>query len=80
LPRSKPGDGFVALAHIPTPLGAIRLASPKDYNEYAYLLYRSLRLADNKKLTKIHVVLVEDIGLGKAINNRIIKASGGITE
>jgi L-threonylcarbamoyladenylate synthase len=77
---AKPGDGFVALAHIPTPLGAIRLASPKDYNEYAYLLYRSLRLADNKKLTKIHVVLVEDIGLGKAINNRIIKASGGITE
>jgi len=78
--NAKPGDGFVALAHIPTPPGAIRLASPKDYNEYAYLLYRSLRLADNKKLTKIHVVPVEDVGLGKAINNRIIKASGGITE
>jgi L-threonylcarbamoyladenylate synthase len=73
---AKPGDGFVALAHIPTPAGAIRLASPKDYDEYAYLLYRSLRLADSKKLTKIHVVPVDDTGLGKAINNRIIKASG----
>jgi L-threonylcarbamoyladenylate synthase len=71
----KPGDGFIALEIIQTPLGAIRLAAPKNEQEYAHSLYRALRLADAKKLKRIFVVPLENKGIGVAINDRIIKAS-----
>ena len=71
----KPGDGFIALDIIQTPLGAIRLAAPRNEQEYAHELYRALRLADAKKLKRIFVVPLENEGIGVAINDRIIKAS-----
>lgn len=70
-----PGDGFIALEHIPTPIGAIRLASPKDNNEYAHILYNALRLADSKGIKTISAVTPEDQGLGLAVNDRLFKAS-----
>jgi L-threonylcarbamoyladenylate synthase len=70
-----PGDGFVALADIPTPIGAVRLASPKDNTEYAYSLYGALRLADNKELKTVHVIPPIEKDVGVAINNRLIKAA-----
>jgi L-threonylcarbamoyladenylate synthase len=42
----KPGQGLIALASEPTPVGVFRLCSPEDANEYAQQLYSALRLAD----------------------------------
>jgi L-threonylcarbamoyladenylate synthase len=71
----QPGDGFIALADIPTPIGAVRLASPKNNNEYAHELYSALRLADNKGIKTIQVITSIEQGVGVAINNRLIKAA-----
>jgi L-threonylcarbamoyladenylate synthase len=71
----QPGDGFIALADIPTPFGAIRLASPKDDYEYAHELYNALRLADIKGIKTVQVTPPVEQGVGVAINNRLIKAA-----
>ena len=70
------GDGFLALASIPTPAGAIRLAAPIDNSQYAYLLYETLRLADKMGLRRVCVVKPNDEGIGKAINDRLAKIIG----
>jgi L-threonylcarbamoyladenylate synthase len=70
-----PGVGFLAMADVPTPQGAIRLASPSTVDEYAKNLYSILRLADRKKLLKISVRMPEGDGLAEAIRDRLIKAS-----
>jgi len=71
----QPGDGFIALANIPTPIGTVRLASPKDNNEYARELYNALRLADNKGIKIVQVIPPMEQGVGVAIKNRLIKAA-----
>jgi L-threonylcarbamoyladenylate synthase len=71
----KVGDGFIATADLPTPRGAIRLASPRNNLEYAQQLYRALRLADLRKIKKIYVVPPLDDGLGVAIKDRLAKAA-----
>ena len=71
----QPGDGFIALANIPTPIGTFRLASPKDDNEYARELYNALRLADNKGIKVIQVIPPMEQGVGMAIKNILIKAA-----
>ena len=70
-----PGDGYIAMADIPTPKGLIRLASPKDKDEYAHLLYESLRSADRQGLKKVFVVKPDNQGVGAAINDRLTKAA-----
>jgi len=70
-----PGDGYIALSDLPTPAGAIRLASPKDNDEYAQILYESLRSADSKGLKNIFVVPPHNQGVGVAINDRLVKAA-----
>ena len=72
---AKEREGFIAMANIPTPMGAIRLASPKTNDEYAYELYSSLRLADQKGIETIAVILPENLGIGEAICDRLIKAA-----
>ena len=72
---TKPGDGFIALANIPTPIGAVRLASPKNNDEYAQTLYSALRQADAKGIKTVSVVTPLEQGLGLAINNRLTKAA-----
>ena len=71
----KPGDGFIALSNVPTPYGAIRLASPGNNDEYARVLYSALRLADTKGIKVVQVVPPIELGLGVAINNRVSKAA-----
>ena len=68
------GDGFIALNHIQTPKGAIRLASPKNNYQYAQLLYRALRLADQRRIRKVYVVPPGGDDIALAINDRLIKA------
>ena len=53
---AQPGDGFIALDQIPTPIGSIRLASPASIDEYARDLYGALRMGDQLGLNKIYVV------------------------
>jgi L-threonylcarbamoyladenylate synthase len=67
------GDGFLAFQEIPTPPGAIRLASPASITEYAKEFYQAIRLADTLNLTRIVVVPPENNGLGVAIRNRLEK-------
>jgi L-threonylcarbamoyladenylate synthase len=69
------GDGFIALSEIPTPPGAIRLASPKNNNEYAKLLYQALRLADSKQLPNVIVIPPTGDDLAIAICDRLEKCA-----
>jgi L-threonylcarbamoyladenylate synthase len=75
---TRPGDGFIALEEIPTPAGAVRLASPKDNLDYAKVLYSALRLADSKGIKTVSVVTPVQEGIGIAISNRLVKASKNI--
>lgn len=70
-----PGDGYIAMSDMPTPKGSIRLASPKDNDDYAHLLYESLRSADRQGLKKVFVVQPDNQGVGTAINDRLTKAA-----
>ena len=69
------GDGYIALASFKTPNGAIRLASPANNKEYAYVLYHALRLADHKKLERVFVIppIGDDIAI--AICDRLKKSA-----
>jgi len=69
------GDGFIALSDIPTPPGAIRLASPKNNKEYAQLLYQALRLADIKQLSNVIVIPPTGDDLAIAICDRLEKCA-----
>jgi len=73
--RPNPGDGFIALSEIPTPPGAIRLASPKNNKEYAQLLYQALRLADTKQLPNVIVIPPTGDDLAIAICDRLEKCA-----
>jgi L-threonylcarbamoyladenylate synthase len=74
---AQPGDGFIALDQIPTPIGSIRLASPASIEDYARDLYGALRLGDQVGLNKIYVAEPEGPGLAIAIRDRLGKASWG---
>jgi L-threonylcarbamoyladenylate synthase len=69
------GQGFIALADIPTPEGVIRLASPKDDEEFARILYASLRTADEKGLQKVVVMQPQGNGIAIAIRDRLTRAA-----
>jgi L-threonylcarbamoyladenylate synthase len=69
------GEGFVAMASIPTPTGVVRLASPATVEDFARDLYKALRLGDEKKLDKIIVLQPTGIGIAIAIRDRLLKAS-----
>jgi len=52
----------------------LRLAAPRDVDEYARVLYRSLKEADSQGLTSVVVIPPEGDGLAEAIRDRIEKA------
>jgi L-threonylcarbamoyladenylate synthase len=72
---AKPGEGFIALADIPTPSGAHRLGAPITIEQFARDLYSSLRMGDSIGVKSISVILPKDSGLSEAIRDRMIKAS-----
>jgi L-threonylcarbamoyladenylate synthase len=72
--EAKKGDGFLAMADISTPIGAIRLASPRTIEEFAHQLYQALRLGDHKNLTKIIVIPPIGGGLSDAIRDRLVRS------
>ena len=71
------GQGFMALDDIPTPLGVFRLASPKDSDEFARVLYTALRQADSDALTEVVVKHPEGDGIAVAIRDRLSRAANG---
>jgi L-threonylcarbamoyladenylate synthase len=72
-----PGDGFLAMENIPTPIGVIRLALPKNVEQYAKWLYEALRSGDQKGIKRIVVIPPEGDGMAEAIRDRLSKAESG---
>jgi len=73
----QPGDGYIAMSDKPTPPGVIRLAAPQTTEEYARILYSSLRDADSQKLTRICIDQPQGDGLAIAICDRLQRAARG---
>jgi L-threonylcarbamoyladenylate synthase len=71
------GQGFIALANVPTPRGVIRLASPKNDEEFARILYSALRDSDNRGLSEVVVKQPTGIGIAVAIRDRLVRAASG---
>jgi L-threonylcarbamoyladenylate synthase len=74
---TEPGNGFIAMANLPTPIGAIRLTSPENIEQYARDFYSALREGDKKELKKITVIQPDGEGLAAAIRDRCEKAAAG---
>jgi len=73
----EPGDGFIALASVPTPDGVVRLASPANNEEFARVLYAALRSADERSLTRVVVHQPSGDDISVAIRDRLLRASRG---
>ena len=71
------GDGFIALASTPTPDGVIRLSSPQSNEEFARVLYTSLRSADQQSLSRVVVHQPSGDDISVAIRDRLLRASRG---
>jgi len=71
------GQGFIALASIETPPGVIRLASPRDDEEFAQILYSALREADIQGLAEVVITQPIGIGIAVAIRDRLARAANG---
>ena len=71
------GDGYIAMSDKPTPVGVIRLASPQSVEEYARILYASLRDGDSQKINRICIDQPQGDGLAIAICDRLQRASRG---
>ena len=71
------GSGFIALAGTPTPVGVIRLASPKSVEEFARVLYESLRDGDRQNLETIFIEQPTENGLAVAIRDRLERSAKG---
>ena len=73
----KAGDGFIAVSSIKTPDGVIRLAEPRDDEDFARLLYSALRKADDSSLARVIVQQPVGGGIAIAIRDRLLRASRG---
>jgi len=71
------GAGFLALSDIETPLGMVRLASPKTPEDFARILYSTFRIADQTGLVSMVVSEPKGEGLSLAIRERLEKAAQG---
>ncbi len=72
-----PGQGFIALASTQTPEGVIRLAAPVNDEDFARILYSSLRSADSQGLTEVVVTQPIGTGIAEAIRDRLSRAANG---
>ena len=73
----QPGDGYIAMIDKQTPAGVIRLAAPQSIEEYARILYASLRDGDSQKLSRICIDQPAGDGLAIAICDRLQRAARG---
>lgn len=73
--QSMPGEGLIAIAQEPTPIGVIRLAAPKTDIEFANQLYAALREADTRGLSAVRVFPPLGAGIATAIRDRITRSA-----
>ena len=73
----QPGDGYIAMSDKETPKNVIRLAAPQSVEEYARVLYASLRDGDSQKLSRICIDQPHGDGLAIAICDRLQRAARG---
>ena len=71
------GQGFIAMADIPTPDGVVRLAAPNSVDEFARILYAALRAADEQGLQIVVVTQPLGRAIAIAIRDRLKRASKG---
>ena len=71
------GSGFIALEIVATPDGVIRLASPKSVEDFARILYESMREGDRLNLDTIYIEQPTGDGLSVAIRDRLMRSAKG---
>ena len=71
----EPGQGLIALAEVETPIGVVRLAEPKNVDEYAKAVYAALRKADSLGLKSVIAIQPQGSGLAEAIRDRLSRAA-----
>ena len=71
------GQGFIAMSDVTTPDGVVRLAAPRTHEEFARVLYSSLRAADEQGLATVVVMQPQGGGIAIAIRDRLKRASNG---
>ena len=69
------GQGFIAMADLATPDGVVRLAAPTTHEEFARVLYSSLRAADGQGLAMVVVQQPQGDGIAIAIRDRLKRAA-----
>jgi L-threonylcarbamoyladenylate synthase len=71
----KTGEGYIALETHETPLGVIRLAAPRNDEEFAQCLYAALHEADIRQIETVVVKQPKGEGISIAIRDRLKRAS-----
>ena len=69
------GQGFIAMSDVATPDGVVRLAAPQTHEEFARVLYSSLRAADEQGLATVVVQQPQGDGIAIAIRDRLKRAA-----
>ena len=73
----KAGQGFIAMSDVATPDGVVRLAAPTTHEEFARVLYSSLRSADEQGLNAVVVAQPAGNGIAIAIRDRLARSANG---
>jgi L-threonylcarbamoyladenylate synthase len=71
------GQGFIAMADVVAADGVVRLAAPTTHEEFARVLYSSLRAADQRGLATVVVAQPVGDGIAVAIRDRLKRAAFG---
>jgi L-threonylcarbamoyladenylate synthase len=69
------GQGFIAMADVVAGEGVVRLAAPKNNDEFARVLYSALRAADEQGLETVVVEQPIGEGIAVAIRDRLKRAA-----
>ena len=69
------GQGFIAMSDVATPDGVVRLAAPTTHEEFARVLYSSLRAGDEQWLATVVVHQPQGDGIAIAIRDRLKRAA-----
>jgi L-threonylcarbamoyladenylate synthase len=69
------GQGFIAMADVVADEGVVRLAAPTTHEEFARVLYSSLRAADEQGLSIVVVGQPAGDGIAVAIRDRLKRAA-----
>jgi L-threonylcarbamoyladenylate synthase len=69
------GQGFIAMTDVVAAEGVVRLAAPKNDEEFARVLYAALRAADEQGLQTVVVAQPAGDGIAVAIRDRLKRAA-----